>query len=300
MLHAVQAVSILSLAMGVAVIVLGLLAYARYSSVSFRDLTVTMGAALVVLVVDMLKEHDLGVPAELAAGPGWLYAALAGAGHGLFAYAVIGLAFRVAGRAFSGAHLPLRLLLTGVLLLAGVWRELVPGAVSAAVAAVLMVGVQAYGLAVMGAGLSRLDSDRVRRLIHLVLQIAPPLLLLVIAQSIAAVFVSGQTVFRDLPFSQVLYLLGLESLLLIFGLRYLFRAEPQAANPLPNQFVVKFSISPREREIISMIVQGYSNRMIGEKLFISAMTVKNHIYHIYQKTSAGNKVQLINLINSLK
>jgi DNA-binding CsgD family transcriptional regulator len=69
---------------------------------------------------------------------------------------------------------------------------------------------------------------------------------------------------------------------------------------LPDPFVQKYSISPRECEIISMIVQGYGNRLIGEKLYISAMTVKNHIYHIYQKTAARNKVQLINLINSLK
>ena len=40
--------------------------------------------------------------------------------------------------------------------------------------------------------------------------------------------------------------------------------------------------------------------MIGEKLFISTTTVKNHIYHIYQKTGVTNKIQLINLINSPK
>ena len=49
-----------------------------------------------------------------------------------------------------------------------------------------------------------------------------------------------------------------------------------------------------------MIVRGYSNRKIGETLFISAMTVKNHIYHIYQKTGVENKIQLLNVINSPK
>jgi len=64
--------------------------------------------------------------------------------------------------------------------------------------------------------------------------------------------------------------------------------------------VQAYGISPRECEIISMMIQGFNNRMIGERLFISAATVKNHVYHIYQKTGAANKVQLMNLINPPK
>jgi DNA-binding CsgD family transcriptional regulator len=40
--------------------------------------------------------------------------------------------------------------------------------------------------------------------------------------------------------------------------------------------------------------------MIGERLYISAATVKNHIYHIYRKTGVVNKVQLLNLVNNPK
>ena len=49
-----------------------------------------------------------------------------------------------------------------------------------------------------------------------------------------------------------------------------------------------------------MMARGFSNNAIAEKLFISTLTVKNHVYHIYQKTGAGNKVQLLNMINSSK
>ena len=49
-----------------------------------------------------------------------------------------------------------------------------------------------------------------------------------------------------------------------------------------------------------MMIKGHSNRLIGEKLFISASTVKNHIYHIYQKTGVDNKIQLLNLLNPPK
>ena len=46
------------------------------------------------------------------------------------------------------------------------------------------------------------------------------------------------------------------------------------------------------RDIIEMMARGFSNSAIAEKLFISTLTVKNHVYHIYQKTGAENKVQL--------
>ena len=49
-----------------------------------------------------------------------------------------------------------------------------------------------------------------------------------------------------------------------------------------------------------MMARGFSNGAIAEKLFISTVTVKNHIYHIYQKTGARNKVQMLNMINSSK
>jgi DNA-binding CsgD family transcriptional regulator len=64
--------------------------------------------------------------------------------------------------------------------------------------------------------------------------------------------------------------------------------------------VNRFGISQRERDIIEMMAQGLSNGAIADKLYISTVTVKNHVYHIYRKTGAGNKVQLLNLINSLK
>ena len=59
-------------------------------------------------------------------------------------------------------------------------------------------------------------------------------------------------------------------------------------------------ISHRESDIIEMMARGFSNSAIAEKLFISTLTVKNHVYHIYQKTGAENKVQLLNIINSSK
>lgn len=63
-------------------------------------------------------------------------------------------------------------------------------------------------------------------------------------------------------------------------------------------FVEKFDISKREREVITLICKGLSNQEIGESLYISLQTVKDHIHHIFIKTGVKNRVQLTNLIRT--
>ena len=58
----------------------------------------------------------------------------------------------------------------------------------------------------------------------------------------------------------------------------------------------EFRLSAREREIIQMILKGKSNKDIERELFISSHTVKNHIYHIFQKTSVKSRGQLVSMV----
>ncbi len=299
MLDVVLACSIVSLAMGAVVITLSLLAYARFSSPSFRYLAGLIVAAVLIMLVDLLKEYDRVSNVDFS-GVAGLYAALAGLGGGLFAWAGLSLVFDITRRPVSPRLRAAGILLSLLLCGAGVWRELAPAMAAAAVSLAGLVGVQTLGMVILGTSLSRVENARARQLARGFLFVAPALVLAVLAQAVLSALGRLPAPFDALPVAQVLYLLVMEGLLLYFGVRYLFRPEPAPACLLPDQFVVKYNISPRECEIVSMLVQGYSNRMIAEKLFISAMTVKNHIYHIYQKTSVGNKVKLVNLINSLK
>ena len=87
---------------------------------------------------------------------------------------------------------------------------------------------------------------------------------------------------------------------LVYLARYFLGTAADTPVSLDGRLLARFGISKREMDIISMMIKGYSNRLIGEKLFISASTVKNHIYHIYRKTGVDNKIQLFNLINPPK
>ena len=51
-------------------------------------------------------------------------------------------------------------------------------------------------------------------------------------------------------------------------------------------------LSDREKEVIRLVAQGFHNREIGEKLFISEQTVKNHLHNIFDKLGVSDRLEL--------
>ncbi|MBI3662591.1 MAG: response regulator transcription factor [Acidobacteria bacterium] len=51
-------------------------------------------------------------------------------------------------------------------------------------------------------------------------------------------------------------------------------------------------LSDREKEIVGLVAQGFRNREIGEKLFISEQTVKNHLHNIFDKLGVSDRLEL--------
>ena len=62
------------------------------------------------------------------------------------------------------------------------------------------------------------------------------------------------------------------------------RAEPEATDPL---------ISPREEEVLQLVVDGLNTSEIAERLYISQKTVKNHLASIYDKLDASDRTQAV-------
>lgn len=61
----------------------------------------------------------------------------------------------------------------------------------------------------------------------------------------------------------------------------------------------KYGLSKREQEIFILMLEGKSNKEIGEALFISIKTVKNHIYSIFQKLGVNSRIKLYVFIRNL-
>jgi two-component system nitrate/nitrite response regulator NarL len=60
-------------------------------------------------------------------------------------------------------------------------------------------------------------------------------------------------------------------------------AAPRRGKPL---------VSDREKEIVQLVVQGFRNKEIGVKLFISEQTVKNHLHNIFDKLGVSDRLEL--------
>src|ERR1700674_4768095 len=51
-------------------------------------------------------------------------------------------------------------------------------------------------------------------------------------------------------------------------------------------------LSEREMEVVQLVAQGFHNKEIGKKLFISEQTVKNHLHNIFDKLGVSDRLEL--------
>jgi len=65
-----------------------------------------------------------------------------------------------------------------------------------------------------------------------------------------------------------------------------------ADDPAERPARERFGLTPREREITSAVVSGFSNREIAEKFRLSEDTVKHHLTKIFDKVGASNRLEL--------
>jgi DNA-binding NarL/FixJ family response regulator len=93
--------------------------------------------------------------------------------------------------------------------------------------------------------------------------------------------------------------------LLVKSIRKVYNGEIQLDNRMTAEVIDAFKksaesgrrhekplLSDREKEIVQLDAQGFLNRQIGEKLFISEQTVKNHLHNIFDKLGVSDRLEL--------
>ena len=70
-----------------------------------------------------------------------------------------------------------------------------------------------------------------------------------------------------------------------------FARQPPAAAPAPPPAVAE--LTPREQEVLGLLVRGLSNPEICERLVISEATAKTHVARILQKLDLRDRVQVV-------
>jgi two-component system, NarL family, nitrate/nitrite response regulator NarL len=65
-----------------------------------------------------------------------------------------------------------------------------------------------------------------------------------------------------------------------------------SASSKPGARSEKPLLSDREMEVVRVVAQGFPNKEIGKKLFISEQTVKNHLHNIFDKLGVSDRLEL--------
>ena len=66
----------------------------------------------------------------------------------------------------------------------------------------------------------------------------------------------------------------------------MFQVIPQTKNQ-------DYCLSERETEVLQLLVDGYSYKMIASELFIAIDTVRSHIKKIYEKLHVNSKSEAV-------
>jgi len=71
------------------------------------------------------------------------------------------------------------------------------------------------------------------------------------------------------------------------------RVSQQAPTPPEREPQVPLPLTPAEEKVFWEVIQGFTNKKIGDRLFISPRTVQTHLSNILSKLSLENRSQLI-------
>jgi DNA-binding NarL/FixJ family response regulator len=65
------------------------------------------------------------------------------------------------------------------------------------------------------------------------------------------------------------------------------------AAPAPSVNFSELNVSPREREIVDLLVQGQSNQEMADNLCLSHDTIKAHLQHIFRKIGVSSRLEAV-------
>ena len=77
---------------------------------------------------------------------------------------------------------------------------------------------------------------------------------------------------------------------LIADLMDVVRSFPQQTSGAAR--LQPFGLTPREREVLSLVVEGCANKEIAQRFAVSEETIKHHLTRMFDKVGAANRVEL--------
>lgn len=63
--------------------------------------------------------------------------------------------------------------------------------------------------------------------------------------------------------------------------------------PEPLQELEALGVTPREKDVLTLISEGLSNAQIGDRLYLSPRTVEKYVSSLFRKTDTSNRAELV-------
>jgi DNA-binding NarL/FixJ family response regulator len=76
-------------------------------------------------------------------------------------------------------------------------------------------------------------------------------------------------------------------------LRHVLESLTRSSLPRLVNTTATNSLTPREQEVLRCLAEGLSNREIAERLGISQHTVKNYLFHIFDKLGVSSRLEAL-------
>jgi DNA-binding CsgD family transcriptional regulator len=220
-------------------------------------------------------------------------------GELLLGYGVPQIAHGVAGLRISPGRGTVHLLVVAVLGALVVIEGLTEDDIVAAIRMISRIVWIGYGYAILISGTRTVTEQHQRSVIRAFLVTGSITLPIMLLSVLAVLFLPDSVALHEAPVASMLWLFAYSALSIVLIVRFIFGPQNKVSGEVTDLFTRAFSISERECEIIRLILQGNTEARNGDLLFISRRTVVNHVYSIYRKTGVRNRVQLINLLNTL-
>lgn len=289
---------LIALSLGIGLLILGMLTYEKLQLKAFRDASCIAVAGTLLLLVDAARTSVVVLRLESDPALGAFCLILSILGNAVISYALPAISFRVANARVSISRWVLHLAFIAVMAGLAYWKETSGSQLAADLNLAGIGAVHLYSAAVVVFHFKRIVEQPVRFLLRALLVLIGVLETFITVEVVLSSFSVLPEAWRGIPFFQLVYQISVSSIVLYFAFKYMFKPMLADNCELPLDFITRYGVSSRECEIISLVIQGHNYKQIGDKLFISSRTVKNHIYNIYQKTGVANKVQLMNSIRS--
>lgn len=77
---------------------------------------------------------------------------------------------------------------------------------------------------------------------------------------------------------------------MIATLRHMLE-DPAGASPAPSRTDTRSSLTPRQKEVLDLVCQGLSNKMIGRRLGLSEHTVRGHVQALLASLGVATRTE---------